>query len=277
MTNGLPSKPIPPSWPASRPFVLCGQPPAASLAQAAPSRSTASRAARETSGACPPTRDARHGKQTNNHPKTAPHKPGHHGHRPTTTTQESTTSPPAPRPTRPHRVTLLPTSTPEKKGGQSTARRVEPCGQSTRERGAWYSPPFFAAQTDATSTRSAVPGFGVRGFSFDHATTSKAHPPSPDRQGVGWAGKKSGLYQASFSEVSSGPHRAPIANLSQTANAKCKTVPFFQGRIRSPQSAHAAARTESIGSMSLQNRVFLGKKICSPARARLRFAGGDHP
>ena len=126
MTNGLPSKPIPPSWPASRPFVLRGQPPAASLAQAAPSR-----AAPETSGACPPAGNARRGSQTNSHPTTAPHKPVHHGHRPTTSTQESITSPPAPRPTRPHRVTLLPTSTPGKKWGTvHGAPRGNPVGKA---------------------------------------------------------------------------------------------------------------------------------------------------
>ena len=173
MTNGLPSKPIPPSQPASRPFVLRDQPPAASLA-----RATTSRAARETSGACPPTGNARRGKQTNNHPTTAPHKPPHHGHRPTTTAQESTTSPQAPRPTRPHRVTLLPTSTPGKKGDSPRRAAWKPCGQSTREGGAWYSPPFFAAQADATGNRSAVPGFGVRAA---FPSTMRRHPKPTHR------------------------------------------------------------------------------------------------
>ena len=76
------------------------------LARAILDPATASRATRETSGACPPAGNPRRGKQTNNHPTTAPHKPPHHGHRPTTSAQESTTSPPAPRPTHPHRVTL---------------------------------------------------------------------------------------------------------------------------------------------------------------------------
>jgi hypothetical protein len=172
MTNGLPSKPIPPSWPAPRSFFLRAQPPAASLAEAIRSPATPSRAARETSGACPPTRKPFRVQRTKHQPTTAPIEPRHR-HRQTTSAKESTTSPPAPRPTLPHRVTLLPTLVAH---SFAVPGRAKP-GLRARP------------QADATSTRSAVPGFGVRGFSFDHPTPCKAHPQSPDREGVGSAGE----------------------------------------------------------------------------------------
>jgi hypothetical protein len=200
MTNGLPSKPIPPSWPAPRPFVLRGQPPAASLDQA-----TASRAARETSGAFPPAGNSRRGRQTSNHPTTAPHKPPHHGHRPTTSAQESTTSPQALRPTRPHRVTLLPTLV-----AHSFA---VPCRAQLGLRA--------RPQADAASTRSTVPDFGVRGFSFDHPTPCKAHPQSPKRQ------------------RRVGPHRQPNA----TTAARAQNLPRPNADAISSRKLSPADRT----------------------------------
>ena len=69
-------------------------------------------------------------------------------------------------------------------------------------------------KADAASTRSAVPAFGVRRFSFVRATACKAHPPSPERQ------------------QRVGPHRRPSA--TTTARAQNPSRPNSNNAPKSP-------------------------------------------
>ena len=76
-------------------------------------------------------------------------------------------------------------------------------------------------KADTASTRSAVPGSGVRGFSFVHPTPCEAHPPIPERQ------------------RRVGPHRQPSATAPAGTNNPARPNPHAgTGRINTTKSPH---------------------------------------